>query len=119
MAAGRKNILLQCFFLLGSKTDPSGPKFFKLLLGALIPRSVGCLVGLSAGLLVGLSVLQKLQQNYKTLQNITKRYIILQNKLGLNWAKLSFNWNWDLLHTFDIILPNKMIVASIINDVIT
>ena len=23
--------------------------------------------------------------------------IILENKLGLNWAKLSSNWNWGLL----------------------
>ena len=45
--------------------------FFKLRLGASIPRSVGLSVCLS----VGLSVLQKLQKItklYKTLQNIVK-----------------------------------------------
>ena len=44
--------------------------FVKLRLGALIPRSVCWSVGLS----VGRSVLQKLKKNYKSVQNITKRY---------------------------------------------
>ena len=47
----------------------------KLRLGALIPRSVGLSVGQS----VRPSVRQKLQKNYKTLQNINKCYIMLQN----------------------------------------
>ena len=41
--------------------------FFKLRLGALIPRSVGWSVGLSV-----LQKLQKITKHYKTLENITK-----------------------------------------------
>ena len=33
---------------------------------------------------------------FRTIYNIFYRKLI-QNKLGLNWAKLSSNWNWDLL----------------------
>ena len=49
--------------------------FFKLRLGAFIPRSVGRSVCWS----VCLSVLQKLQKIYKTLQNLTKPYKTSQN----------------------------------------
>ena len=50
--------------------------FFKLRLGALIPRFVGRSVCLSVGLSVGPP---KIKKNYKSLQNITKRYKMLQN----------------------------------------
>ena len=49
--------------------------FFKLRLGALIPRSVCRSVGRS----VGRSVLQKYKKIYKTLQNITNQYKTLKN----------------------------------------
>ena len=52
------------------KEGDGGLKNFQLRLGALLPRSVGWSVGLS--------VVQKLQKNYKTLQNITKRHKTLQ-----------------------------------------
>ena len=46
-------------------------QFFTLLIGALIPRSVGWSVCLS--------VHRKLQKNYKTLQNFTEHYKTLEN----------------------------------------
>ena len=57
---------------LGGRITIDKRKNFKLRLGALITRSVGLSVCLSVCRSVGLSVLQKLQKNYKTLQNPTK-----------------------------------------------
>ena len=54
------------------KNQKNTLELFKLRLGALIPRSVCLSVGWSVGWSVGLSVLQKLQKNYKTLQNPTQ-----------------------------------------------
>ena len=30
-------------------------------------------------------------------QKMWKEPALVDNKLGLNWAKLSSNWNWDLI----------------------
>ena len=41
------------------------------------------------------------------------RLLMVGDKLGLNWAKLSSNWNWDLIYLLHYIDDYKLNYISL------